>query len=177
MTWPAAGCSAAASPPSPSPRSGSTWPSPQTERAADGRDAVSSASMPSLPLRFPRRHAGALASILLSLCSAACTRGGDGTSVPREWRDYAGGPDSSRFFPSTQISKDNVSRLQVAWSYKDGQTDFNPIVARGVVYGRGPGTSFVALDAATGRQIWVSDGVADFNARGVNYWESKDGKD
>ena len=133
--------------------------------------------MPSLPLRFSGRRAGALASILLSLGSAACARGAAGTSVPREWRDYAGGPDSSRFFPSTQISKDNVNRLQVAWTYKDGQTDFNPIVARGVVYGRGPGTSFVALDAATGRQIWVSDGVTDFNARGINYWESKDGKD
>ena len=65
----------------------------------------------------------------------------------------------------------------MAWTYPDGQTDFNPLVARGVVYGRGPGTSFVALDAATGRQIWVSEGVTDFNARGINYWESKDGKD
>ena len=36
-----------------------------------------------------------------------------------------------------------MSRLQVAWSYPAGQTDFNPVVVRGVVYGRGPNNSFV----------------------------------
>ena len=96
---------------------------------------------------------------------------------PREWRDYAGGPDSSRFVAATQITKDNVGQLEVAWSYPPGQTDFNPLVVRGVVYGRGPNNSFVALDAATGKEIWIHEGLQGFNTRGVNYWESKDGKD
>jgi glucose dehydrogenase len=96
---------------------------------------------------------------------------------PREWRDYAGGPDSSRFVAATQITKANVNQLQVAWSFPGGLTDFNPLVVRGVVYGRGPNTSFVALDAATGKQIWIHEGVQGFNARGINYWESKDGQD
>src|SRR5512145_2087168 len=95
----------------------------------------------------------------------------------REWRDYAGGPDSSRFVDATQITKSNVTRLQVAWTYPAGQTDFNPLVVRGVVYGRGPNNSFVALDAATGEQIWIHEGVQGFNSRGINYWESPDGKD
>ena len=47
---------------------------------------------------------------------------------------------------------------------------------RGVVYGRGPGNSFVALDAATGKQLWMHPAIEGFNARGVNYWESRDGK-
>ena len=34
--------------------------------------------------------------------------------APREWRDYAGGPDSSRFVAATQITKANVKRLEVA---------------------------------------------------------------
>jgi quinoprotein glucose dehydrogenase len=95
----------------------------------------------------------------------------------REWRDYAGGPDSSRFVDATQITKSNVTRLHVAWTYPAGQTDFNPLVIRGVVYGRGANNSFVALDAATGKQIWIHEGVQGFNSRGVNYWESPDGKD
>ena len=95
----------------------------------------------------------------------------------REWRDYAGGPDSSRFVAATQITKSNVNQLQVAWTYPPGQTDFNPLVVRGVVYGRGANGSFVALDAATGKEIWIHKGVQGFNGRGVNYWESKDGKD
>jgi glucose dehydrogenase len=95
----------------------------------------------------------------------------------REWRDYAGGPDSSRFVTATQITRSNLNQLRVAWAFASGQTDFNPIVARGVVYGRGAHGSFVALDAATGKEIWVHEGVQGFNSRGVNYWESRDGKD
>ena len=97
-------------------------------------------------------------------------------SAQREWRDYAGGPDSSRYVAATQINKANVGQLQVAWSYAPGMTDFNPLVVRGVVYGRGPGNSFVALDAATGKQLWAHPPVDGFNGRGVNYWESRDGK-
>ena len=97
--------------------------------------------------------------------------------APREWRDYAGGPDSSRFVAATQITKDNVHQLQVAWTYPPGQTDFNPLVVRGVVYGLGANGSFVALDAATGNEIWIHKGVQGFTGRGVNYWESKDGTD
>ena len=95
----------------------------------------------------------------------------------REWRDYAGGPDSSRFVAATAINRSNVSNLEVAWSYPGGQTDFNPLVVRDVVYGRGPNGSFVALEAATGKQIWISERTEGFNVRGMNYWESKDGKD
>src|SRR3990170_3318690 len=97
------------------------------------------------------------AAVMLALA------GGTGLAVsghgPREWRDYAGGPDSSRFVAATQITKSNVSQLQVAWTYPSGLTDFNPLVVRGVVYGRGPEGSFVALDAATGKQIWIHEGV------------------
>ncbi len=96
---------------------------------------------------------------------------------PREWRDYAGGPDSSRFVAAKQITSANVNQLQVAWNFPSGQTDFNPLVVRGLVYGRGPNGSFVALDAATGKQVWIHEGVQGFTSRGVNYWESKDGKD
>ena len=95
----------------------------------------------------------------------------------REWRDYAGGPDSSRFVAATEINKTNVQRLQVAWTYPAGQTDFNPLVVRGVVYGLGANGAFVALDAATGKEIWTHTGVQGFNGRGVNYWESTDGTD
>jgi glucose dehydrogenase len=104
-----------------------------------------------------------------------------GTSLsgqaPREWRDYAGGPDSSRFVTSTQITKANVGRLEVAWTYPAALTDFNPLVVRGTVYARGEANSFVALDAETGKQLWIYNGAPGFNGRGVNYWESADGKD
>jgi glucose dehydrogenase len=113
-------------------------------------------------------------AILLLLVGTATIANG---RQEREWRDYGGSPDSSRFVAATQISAANVQQLEVAWAYEAGETDFNPIVARGVVYTRGPNGSFVALDAATGKLIWIHEGIDGFNSRGVNYWESPDGRD
>jgi quinoprotein glucose dehydrogenase len=93
------------------------------------------------------------------------------------WRDYAGGPDNSRYFPSKDIDRKNVGTLAVEWTYPFGETGFNPIVAQGVVYGRGRNGAIVALDARTGKEIWIHEGMQGMSARGMNYWESKDGKD
>ena len=60
----------------------------------------------------------------------------------------------------------------MAWTYPAGDTDFNPVVARGVIYTRANGDALVALDAATGRQIWRHADIEGFALRGVNYWES-----
>jgi quinoprotein glucose dehydrogenase len=100
-----------------------------------------------------------------------------GQGTPREWRDYAGGPDSSRFVAATQITKANVGQLQVAWTYPDGDTDFNPVVVRGTIYTRARGNVMVAIDAATGKELWASAEIKAFAIRGVNYWESADGTD
>src|SRR4051794_13289222 len=93
------------------------------------------------------------------------------------WIDYAGGPASARYFPSAAINKSNVAGLAVAWTYPYGETGFNPIVAQGTIYGRGRNGAIVALDAKTGKEIWVHDGMQGMSARGMNYWESQDGKD
>src|SRR6185295_2915859 len=105
------------------------------------------------------------AAVLVALAGAmGLSISGQG---PREWRDYAGGPDSSRFVAAQQITKANVSQLQVAWTFPSGQTDFNPLVVGGVVYGRGPNNSFVALDAETGKQLWIREGIDGFGQKGA----------
>src|ERR1700686_539497 len=43
------------------------------------------------------------------------------------------------------------------------------------VYGRY--NSLIALEAATGKEIWIHTGLSSIAALGVNYWESKDRKD
>jgi glucose dehydrogenase len=96
---------------------------------------------------------------------------------PREWRDYAGSHDSSRFVAATQITKANVKQLAVAWTYAGGETDFNPLVVGNVIYTRGVNDVFAAVDAASGKELWVTEKFKAFNVRGFNYWESKDGKD
>jgi quinoprotein glucose dehydrogenase len=98
-------------------------------------------------------------------------------SSDKGWSGYGNGPDNSRYFPSTQMTRRNVTRLQVAWTYPFGDAGSSPIVVRGVIYGRGRNGSLVALDAATGRERWVRENMAGMTSRGMNYWESAEGRD
>jgi quinoprotein glucose dehydrogenase len=98
-------------------------------------------------------------------------------SAPKEWPDYAGGPEGTRYMPLTQITKANVTKLGVAWSYPYAETGVNPIVAHGIIYTKARNKSVVAINAATGKEVWIHDGLTGMTERGMNYWESKDGKD
>src|ERR1700693_868891 len=110
-------------------------------------------------------------SVVLFLCLAA---GAYGQKI--SWIDYGGGPDNSHYVESTQITKANVSKLEVTWSYSYGQTGFNPIVIDNVVYVIGR-AALIALDGTTGKELWIHEGLDGINPRGINYWESKDRKD
>src|SRR5205823_3125537 len=93
-----------------------------------------------------------------------------------EWPSYGGGPDGIRYSSLTQINRSNVTQLQVAWTYDSGEgpggTQCQPLVAGGVLYAVTPNHKIVALDAATGKQIWRFDsGIIGRGAnRGVAYW-------
>ena len=55
---------------------------------------------------------------------------------------------------------------------------FNPIVVDGVMYrARRRNLSIVALDAATGKEIWTHRNEGAVGDRGMNYWESADRTD
>ena len=132
-----------------------------------------------MPIERRQREsrAAALSVAIAALMITGAAGQPAGQPAPREWRDYAGGLDSSRFVAATSINKSNVGRLEVAWIYPSGDTDFNPVVARGVIFTRANGDALVAVDAATGKQIWLHGGIEGFALRGVNYWESEDGAD
>nr|PZN84098.1 MAG: pyrroloquinoline quinone-dependent dehydrogenase [Acidobacteriota bacterium] len=98
----------------------------------------------------------------------------------RTWSDYGGGPDNARFSTLDQITKENVSQLEVAWTYPTSDNVsyvWGPIVANGVMYVLARDFSLVALDAATGEEIWIHEGLQGIAPRGINYWESEDGSD
>ncbi|HET9217888.1 MAG TPA: PQQ-binding-like beta-propeller repeat protein, partial [Terriglobia bacterium] len=91
------------------------------------------------------------------------------------WKSYGGGVDSSQYSSLREINKTNVTQLQVAWTFQPGaNTATNPLVVDGVMYVPGGG-GITALDAATGKQLWVSPGGT--NSRGMNYWESSNRSD
>ena len=101
-----------------------------------------------------------------------------GTAKPyTTWQSYAGGAHSSQYSALDQINKKNVAKLAVAWSFPlAGNSIFNPVVIDGVMYVPSGG-ALVALDAATGKELWRKDGMAPNGARGMNYWESPDRSD
>jgi quinoprotein glucose dehydrogenase len=96
------------------------------------------------------------------------------------WADFGGGPGDPLYSPLDQINRGNVSQLQVAWTYAtgDGGYNFNPLVVDGVMYTAAKNHSLVALDAATGKELWVHpDIISAGHFHGINYWQSKDGSD
>ena len=88
------------------------------------------------------------------------------------------GLDSSNFYPFDQITKANVSQLEMAWFYPYAAPTFSPVFANDMLYGLGRNaSSLVALDATTGKEIWVHEDLNGITSKGINYWESANGKD
>jgi len=114
----------------------------------------------------------ALAAGIAAVTVGQAQSGGD-----KWWPGYGGGADNSHYFASRQITKANVSQLQVAWTYPYSDNGGYPIVVRGVIYGRGRNGSIVAVDAKTGKEIWIRENMNGMSSRGMNYWESADGRD
>jgi quinoprotein glucose dehydrogenase len=129
--------------------------------------------------------ASGAAGILLGffILSLFIVHGADTPKRPyTTWSDYGGAADSMQYSALKQIDKANVSKLALAWSYpvpdRKGNFGFNPVVADGVMYVLGQNNSIVALDAATGKQIWSHPVEGNIvSQRGINYWQSKDGAD
>lgn len=101
----------------------------------------------------------------------------------KTWSDYGGSADAAQYSSLSQIDKSNVSKLQVAWKFSTGDSNkysFNPLVVDGVMYVLARNNSIVALDAATGRELWAHAPEPDtrvITSRGINYWESADRSD
>jgi quinoprotein glucose dehydrogenase len=98
----------------------------------------------------------------------------------KTWQDYGGGADSSHFVTLNQINKSNVKNLEVAWIYPTGDDRsyiFNPIIVDNVMYVLARNSSLVALDPATGKEIWIHENLPGLTTRGISYWESRDRND
>src|ERR1700751_4708221 len=84
-----------------------------------------------------------------------------------EWTAYGHDALGSRFSPLTQINRDNVSRLAVAWTYRTGEMsastrqpakfEATPLVVDGTLYLSTPFGRVIALDPETGRERWTFD--------------------
>lgn len=125
-----------------------------------------------IPRTWSRRAAVAVVALLLASSAA--------TAQDRWWSDYGGGTSNSKYFDTDQITRSNVDQLEIAWTYStkdNGGYRFSPVVEDGVMYVLARDHSLVALDAATGEEIWIHEGLQGITRPGINYWESDDGSD
>jgi quinoprotein glucose dehydrogenase len=131
-----------------------------------------------------------ISSKLLPMVMAALVLGSDASAQTTSWKDYLGGPAASHYSPLKQINPGNVNKLDVAWTYPTGDDatyTFSPLVVDNTAYIAAKQGSLVAVDASTGKELWVhpfptANGVPSrfggiAGMRGANYWESKDRTD
>src|ERR1041385_3967389 len=86
-----------------------------------------------------------------------------GQPVPKKapyttWSDYGGATDSMQYSAFKQIDKTNVTGVDKAWLYPapgpTGRFAFSPLVVDGVMYVVGKDSAIIALNAATGKEVW-----------------------
>ncbi|MBB83180.1 MAG: glucose dehydrogenase [Deltaproteobacteria bacterium] len=142
---------------------------------------------------FTRCTAGlAVLSLLLPLFGCSDPRELDTSGPVAEWRHWGGTRGADHHSPLTQITKDNVGDLEVAWMHRSG--DFfdasgyskvtalqaTPLVVNDLLYYCTPFMRVFALDPETGEEVWSFDpdfkerhgeGPYPLICRGVSYWE------
>jgi quinoprotein glucose dehydrogenase len=110
----------------------------------------------------------------LALALGLGITGSSAASAQQDWPAY-GGHDGTHYSSLSQINRDNVKNLAVAWKYDTGEKggiEATPIIVGKVLYATTPRRSVIALDAATGKLIWKFDfDLPGFVlTRGVSYW-------
>jgi quinoprotein glucose dehydrogenase len=109
-----------------------------------------------------------------------------------EWPYFGGDQAGTKYSPLTQINRDNVRNLKVAWEWHTnekpleqyhttpGVFEVTPLMVDGTLYLSTPYNRVVALDPATGKERWSYDPKAyedgqvpngtGFVHRGVAFW-------
>ncbi len=136
-----------------------------------------------LTWRFP------LALVVVAMLSdAACPAFAD----DHHWSSYGGAPGGGQYSPLSQIDRNNVSTLEMAWVHHSGDVaepdsptgptslEVTPIFANDLLYVCTPLNRVLALNPETGEEIWAFDPYAELldedpvslHCRGVAYWEA-----
>ncbi|MEK6324063.1 MAG: pyrroloquinoline quinone-dependent dehydrogenase [Acidobacteriota bacterium] len=143
------------------------------------------------------RHVRVLMLCLLVISLGAIPVGASNGVRKGEWRFYGGDQGSGKYSPLDQINRENVQKLKVAWSWDSPDLkvlaqnsklytlgyEATPLMIGGVLYISTSLSQVAAIDAVTGKTIWVYDPKSyetghptnlGFVHRGVAYWT--DGK-
>ncbi len=154
-----------------------------------GGRSTSASSEPNTPRTraMPYRSMVAyLPFVITFLVAIAC--GDCRDAYAEDWICVGGDRGCMRYSPLAQIHRENVSQLALAWEYKTGEAadgkakimECTPLIIDGVMYFTSGRLKVIALDAASGEEIWRFDPMAGGPSgfplasggvnRGVAYW-------
>lgn len=110
--------------------------------------------------------------------------------LAQEWTAY-GGPGGRQFTDLDQVTSENVQSLELAWRFRTGDLNegfarkrhsmqANPIVWNGIMYVSTSANWVLAIDAASGEEVWRFDpelpkeiGYSESASRGVSIWHGE----
>ncbi len=114
-----------------------------------------------------------------------------------QWANYGNDPGGMRFSPLKQVNIENVKNLEPAWTYQSGELktyegtkiankaafEATPLMVNGVLYFSTPTNRIIAIDAGTGKEVWVYNpdvnlkgDYSEVTSRGVSKWIDPDRK-
>ena len=128
---------------------------------------------------MPRRLGLRLTAVLavpLAIGLPALAQEPYNVAAPGDWPRYARDLEGTRFSPLDQIDTGNVKDLEQAWSFRlrpEGGAGLLggtvPIAVDGILY-LPLGNAVVAIDGATGKEIWRHAVKGGLVRRAVSYW-------
>jgi len=123
-------------------------------------------------------------NLVIALVFAVALPAASANPPDADWPAYLGNKQRTLYSALKQIDRGNVAQLKVAWTYETGdkgEYQANNLIVGGVLYTATPARKVIALDAATGREIWKWDpakersGAGRTRQRGMVFWQSEDG--
>lgn len=106
-----------------------------------------------------------------------------GDNNPQDWTAYGRDTSGRRYSPFNQINRENVSKLDVAWTFRTGRGDIGldqntPLQIGDTVYSCTTSNVIHALDADSGKEKWKFDPKASSpmwqRCRGLGYFKMPD---
>lgn len=147
---------------------------------------------PNMSTTMQRRATSLLASTVMALSVVSCANPWKTPLAPLaapsegDWSTNGKDAWASRYSELTDITKENVKNLKRAWVYRT-QDLFNdhsrdvfectPLAVDGVVFVMTPFQRAIAIEGATGREIWSFDPEMDLGksrllaSRGLSFWQ------
>ena len=117
----------------------------------------------------PATHSPLVALLFATLAASANAQ----SSPASDWPNYGNDPGGMRYSPLSQINRENVASLKVAWTFHTGDItggsggrrrsgfEATPILVDGTLYLTTPFNRVIALDPETGKQLWAYDPKID----------------